>query len=98
MYLVLASSSTGPASGQGAIQSFSGYESIKPILMLIGVVVPSLTSVTVEVVTVAGSIGSENSAAISVLRSTPVAPSAGYTSLTMGPILGAGMSLLMARL
>jgi hypothetical protein len=53
----------------------------------IGVVVPSLTSVTAEDVSVAGSISSENLAAISVLRITSVAPLRGYTSLTLGAVL-----------
>jgi hypothetical protein len=40
---------------------------------LIGVVVPDLTSVTVEVVSVAGSISSENVAVTLVVRATFVA-------------------------
>jgi hypothetical protein len=53
----------------------------------IGVVVPSLTSVTVEVLSVAGSILSENVAVTLVLRATFVAPLVGLTLLTVGGVL-----------
>ena len=61
--------------------------------MLIGVVVPYLTSIKVEEVSVVGSIFSENVTMGQVLRATFVAPGAGLTPLTVGAVLSSTVTV-----
>ncbi len=60
--------------------------------MLIGVV-PYLTSIKVEEVSVVGSIFSENVTMGQVLRATFVAPGAGLTPLTVGAVLSSTVTV-----
>jgi hypothetical protein len=68
-------------------------QSYNTILVLIGVVVPYLTSIKVEVVSVVGSIFSENVTLGQVLRATFVAPGAGLTLLTVGAVLSSTVTV-----
>jgi hypothetical protein len=61
--------------------------------VLIGVVVPYLTSIKVEEVSVVGSIFSENVTMGQVLRATFVAPGAGLTPLTVGAVLSSTVTV-----
>jgi hypothetical protein len=68
-------------------------QSYNSILVLIGVVVPYLTSIKVEEVSVVGSNFSENVTMGQMLRSTFVAPGAGLTPLTVGAVLSSTVTV-----